>query len=63
MFERKMFKTIFQELFMSFPTFLLIFSQTRPIFKSVDNIQFRKPVEVGDLLYLSSQVCVTAPLK
>ncbi|XP_033643173.1 acyl-coenzyme A thioesterase 9, mitochondrial-like [Asterias rubens] len=36
-----------------------VYCQTRPIFKSVDNIQFRKPVEVGDLLYLSSQVAFT----
>ncbi|XP_022085419.1 acyl-coenzyme A thioesterase 9, mitochondrial-like [Acanthaster planci] len=36
-----------------------VYSRRRPIFKSVDSIQFRKPVEVGDLLYLSSQIAYT----
>ncbi|XP_038066787.1 acyl-coenzyme A thioesterase 9, mitochondrial-like [Patiria miniata] len=36
-----------------------VYCQRRPMFKSVDSIQFRKPVEVGDLLYLASQVAYT----
>ena len=32
------------------------FSKTRPHIEVVDDIAFRKPVEVGSLLFLSSQV-------
>uniref|UniRef100_H3A2B6 Acyl-CoA thioesterase 9 n=1 Tax=Latimeria chalumnae TaxID=7897 RepID=H3A2B6_LATCH len=32
---------------------------SRPYLVAVDDIMFRKPVEVGSLLYLSSQICYT----
>jgi len=35
------------------------FSSSHPITLAVDDIMFRKPVDVGRLLYLSSQICYT----
>uniref|UniRef100_A0A8C5KBR6 HotDog ACOT-type domain-containing protein n=3 Tax=Jaculus jaculus TaxID=51337 RepID=A0A8C5KBR6_JACJA len=35
------------------------FGGSRPFLVTVDDIMFQKPVEVGSLLYLSSQVCFT----
>lgn len=36
-----------------------LYSNTRPYIKTVDDILFRKPVEIGSLLFLSSQVVYT----
>jgi acyl-coenzyme A thioesterase 9 len=37
-----------------------VYSKKRPYALAVDDISFRKPVEVGSLLYLSSQVTYTS---
>ncbi|KAK3515510.1 hypothetical protein QTP70_024205 [Hemibagrus guttatus] len=36
-----------------------VFAGCRPVLVAVDDIMFRKPVEIGSLLLLSSQVCYT----
>ena len=36
-----------------------VYSKTRPYVEHMDDISFKKPVDVGSLLYLNSQVCYT----
>lgn len=46
-------------LFLSVNFMTLPFSKSLPLLVHVDDILFRKPVEIGSLLYFSSQVVYT----
>ena len=39
--------------------FLSTFSKSRPFCMHMDDILFKAPVEVGNLLYFNSQICYT----